>query len=285
MATAADSRTIGERPLSADIDVFGLTDRGKVRPRNDDHYLIASLHKMMQVHQTSLPPDQLHDITSESRGYLFIVADGVGGRPGGDRAAGTALQAIAQYATHTMRLYYHHDPAQESLFLSELQEGVERSHEVVRTQAAGTATTLTMVVVRWPRAYVVQVGDSRTYRLRDGRLEQLTKDQTMAQELVDAGILPEARAADSRWKHVLSSALGGQEATPVITTTDCRWDDVMLLCTDGLTKHVSDAEIEQQLKTVMSAEAICRNLVNLALERGGSDNVTVIAGRLKDRGS
>jgi protein phosphatase len=263
--------------------VFGLTHPGLVRRNNEDHFLIASLHKTMQVHATSLPLDGLGALVSESRGYLCVVADGVGGRPGGEHASGTALQAIAQYATHTMRFYYRHDPQQESQFLAELQQAVAQSHAAVLGAARGTATTLTMVMFRWPRAYLVHVGDSRCYRLRDGRLEQISKDQTMAQALVDAGVLRASQAAETPWAHVLSSALGAEEAKPEISVVDHQWDDVMLLCTDGLTKHVADAEIAAELGTVKSAELNCRHLLDLALSRGGSDNVTMIAGRLRDR--
>ncbi|MGH7674833.1 MAG: PP2C family protein-serine/threonine phosphatase, partial [Gemmatimonadales bacterium] len=86
-------------------------------------------------------------------------------------------------------------------------------------------------------------------------------------------------------RNVLASALGGPQATPVATTTDCRWHDVLLLCTDGLTKHVSEEEIRTELLKVTSAEASCRALVDLTLERGGSDNVTVVIGRLRQRAS
>jgi protein phosphatase len=282
MTSLADSTSAVPRPQSTEIDVFGLTHPGHVRPNNEDQFLIASFHKTMQVHGTSLPLKSL-DLTRESRGYLCAVADGVGGRPGGEHASGTALQALAQYATHTMRFYYQHDPNQESRFLTELQQVVAQAHAAVLDTAAGTATTLTMVMFRWPKAYLVQVGDSRCYRLRDGKLEQLSKDQTMAQALVDAGVLPAEQAGATRWAHILSSAIGAEEAKPVLTVTDHQRDDVMLLCTDGLTKHVTDDEIAVQLRDVKSAEQICRNLVDLALARGGSDNVTVVAGRLRER--
>jgi protein phosphatase len=270
------------RPQMSDIDVFGLTHPGLRRPINEDQFFIATIHKTMQVYSSSLPAETLPELTSESRGWLFMVADGVGGRPEGEKASATALRAIAEYVTHTMRFYYRDDPRHtEASFLRDLQNAVLRSDEVVRAQAEGTATTLTMVAVRWPRAYLIQVGDSRCYRLRDGRLEQLTKDQTMAQALVDAGVLPPGAAEESRWRHVLSSAIGGRDTTPVTTPMDCRWSDVVLLCTDGLTKHVNDDEIKAELASAKSSEEICRSLLALALDRGGSDNITLVAGRLR----
>jgi protein phosphatase len=147
----------------------------------------------------------------------------------------------------------------------------------------GGATTLTLVAVLWPRAYLVQVGDSRCYRLRDGQLERVSRDQTVAQHLIESGALTQTEARRSPLRGVLASALGGHEAVPQTTASDARWDDVLLLCSDGLTRHVSDAEVEAELQAIASAEASCRRLVDLALDRGGEDNVTVIISRLKPR--
>jgi len=277
------------RPVTSDVDCFGLTHQGKVRSKNDDHFLIASLHKLMRVHQTSLPDPDAMPLVSETRGFLFMVADGVGGRPHGDVASGTALRYIAQYVTHLMDLYHRLDPERETQFLAELEKSVQRSHEVLlaETERAGEgrggATTLTMVAAVWPRAYLVQVGDSRCYRLRDGTLERMSRDQTMAQALVEQGALSPSDAEHSPLRNLLASALGGNEARPMTATTDIRWDDVMLMCTDGLTKHVPEAEIEAELRATASAEATCRRLVDLALERGGTDNVTVLVSRLRPR--
>lgn len=270
-----------DRPLGHQIDVFGLTDAGRVRATNEDEFLIASLHKTMLVHHTSLPAPALTNLTSENHGYLLLVADGVGGAQSGEIASETALSSIAQYATHTMHCCYSADPQKVEQFLGDLQRTVLQVHEMLRASGGGMATTLTMVVVLWPRAYVVHVGDSRCYRLRNGVLEQLTTDQTMAAALVEAGVMTAEAAANSRWRHVLSSALGANEAMPMATPYDCQWDDRVLLCTDGLTAHVSDDEIAAQLRDGESAEAIVRTLVELALSRGGRDNVTVIAGRLR----
>ena len=280
-----------QRPASADVDVFGLTDRGQVRRENQDQFLIASLHKLLRVHQSSLAADDVSPLISDTRGWLFLVADGVGGRPDGQAASGTAIKSIAHYVTHLTDLYRRLDPEKETVFLAELEASVRRTHEVLREEGEkeyagrGGATTLTMVAALWPRAYLVQVGDSRCYRLRNGKLARMSTDQTVVQELVDSGAITETEAHRSPLQGVLSSALGGQEATPLTRTADMRWDDVMLLCTDGLTRHVNDQEIEAELKQIRSAEQSCRRLVSLALERGGTDNVTVLIGRLRSRRS
>jgi protein phosphatase len=189
-----------------------------------------------------------------------------------------------------MDLYQQLDEDIEPEFEAELRRSVELSHEAVRQAGdadedrVGMATTLTMVCFRWPKAYIVHVGDSRGYRLRNGDLELLTKDQTMAQAMVDAGALSPDQAARSRLNHILYSAIGATRAEPYSVTTDAQWDDRMLICTDGITKHISDLEIRDALRDMTTAEATARNLLQLALDRGGSDNTTLIVGRL-NRGS
>ena len=269
------------RPTRANVDVFGLTHPGRVRSANEDQYLVATLHRTLQVERSSLPPDQLRTFSSGTRGYLFLVADGVGGLAGGDRASGAAVRTVARYVTGATHCFYDVGPGDDQVLLDELRKTVLDAHGLLLEQEAGTATTLTMVFIAWPRAYLVHVGDSRCYRLRDGKLELLTTDQTLAQALVDSGVMSAAEANKTPWKHVLSSALGGQEATPATIMSDCHWDDVMLLCTDGLTKHVTDEEIGDALRREQTSEETCNGLVALALERGGSDNVTVVVGRLR----
>lgn len=276
-----------ERPNPEAVDVFGLTHVGMVRSENQDCFLVASLHKSMQVHHTNLPEAELGELRSPSRGYVFLVADGVGGVPGGQDASRTALSAIVDYVLQAMDLYVQLDPDVEPQFLAQLQRSVEQSHEVVRMAGeadvshAGMATTLTMVCIRWPRGYLVHVGDSRCYMLRDGELMLLTKDQTMAQAMVDAGTLSPDQAEESNLKHVLYSAIGALRAEPMTYSTTLRHSDIMMLCSDGITKHVSDEEIRDHLAACTSAEATAKALVDLALDRGGSDNTTVVIGRIR----
>jgi protein phosphatase len=279
-----------DRPHRAHIDVFGLSHAGRVRTENQDQFLIASVHKSMRVIQTSMPRGPVGEIHGPSYGHVLLVADGVGGTPGGRAASGTALNAITDYVLRAMDLYVEFDAALEPEFVAGLRRSVEHGHEVVRLAGQadedqeGMATTLTMVYFRWPRAFIVHVGDCRLYRLRDGHLELMTKDQTMAQAMVDAGALSPAQAERSALRNILYSALGASRAEPYIVTTDHQWEDRMLLCTDGLTKHVSDDEIRDALERMTSAETTATGLLDLALERGGSDNTTLIVGRLRPPG-
>lgn len=272
-------------PEDQDVDVFGISHVGKVRDNNEDQFLVASLHKTIKVWNTSLVDRHLNDLASDSIAFLMMVADGVGGNVAGEVASHTALDAVARYCTQTVSAYHNLDARMEDGFLKELETSVQRCHQAVRAEAErnptqrGMATTLTMVAVIWPQAYVVQVGDSRCYRLRDGELTQLTTDQTLAQALIDQGAASED-ADLSRIKHLLTSVIGSKHA-PVTTRFSLQWDDVLMLCTDGLTNHLSDDKIRECLLNAGTAEEMSRSLVAQALDCGGTDNVTVVVGRLK----
>jgi len=282
----------GERPRDRELDLFGLTHRGKVRKDNQDHFLLATVHHQIAVHGTSLPSPERLPLRGERLATIMLVADGVGGSAAGGDASRLAAETVARYVASTMRCYHTAGSAQEGEFLAALREAALEAHEAVRgaadTRASDPAlprtmaTTMTLAMVVWPWAYVLQVGDSRCYYYWDGELRQVTRDQTVAQDLVDSGMLKPERAATSPFSRVLASSIGGGEASPVVTRLDIRQRGcVLLLCSDGLTTHVSDAEIATRLAAMTSAEQLCGSLLDLALERGGTDNVTVIAGRAR----
>ena len=164
-----------------------------------------------------------------------------------------------------------------------------RSHEAVlaksREVAEGRtmATTLTLWMGVWPWFYLLQVGDSRYYLYRNGVLTQITRDQTIAQDLLDQGVFTRSMAARSQYSNVLSSALGGEAALPVITRLRADWNNVHLLCTDGLTKHVPDERIAEVLSRMTSAREGCEQLLAEALDAGGTDNISIIIGRAVPR--
>jgi protein phosphatase len=278
------------KPRDEDLDFFGLTHQGKVRKDNQDHFLISTLHKTIRVHSTSLPNPELLELPSQRLASFSMVADGVGGHAGGEEASRAALEAIAEYVINTMYCFYAVDAENEAVFLQSLQDAAAHCHDSVVARAResgikqGMATTLTAAIGLWPYLYVLQVGDSRCYRLRHGELEQLTRDQTLAQDLVDSGVMPPARAQWSPLAHVLSSSIGGT-AQPIVTRNEITGNrtDVYLLCTDGLTKHVPDERIRDRLRSLVSSEQVCRALVDDALDGGGSDNVTVVVLRALPR--
>jgi len=272
------------KPRDEEIDVYGLTHPGHVRPSNQDHFLICSLHKTVRVHATSLPQPERLPLDAERLAFLGVVADGVGGVSGGEEASQTAVAAVYEYITQSLRCYYTEDPAHEPTFHTALQAAIEAAHHRVlesplEGSARAGATTLTLALAVWPRVYVVHVGDSRCYLWREGTLHLITRDQTVAAALADAGVLSAEEAERSPHSHVLTSAVGGETLTPATSVIHSRWGDVLLLCSDGLTKHVADEAIGRHLGGLESARAACERLVDDALAGGGSDNVTVLIGR------
>jgi protein phosphatase len=285
IATSGLGRAAGPKPADSELDVFGLTHPGKVRRENQDHFLICQLRRQIHVHSTSLPDPQGLPLESERLAMLAMVADGVGGGPAGEVASRLTVEAVTRYVGESIECYYRADPADDEAFARALIDAALRSHADLRSRGGAEsersrmATTLTLFLGVWPRAYLVQVGDSRYYLLRDDRLIQITRDQTVAEELVTRGVLSRPEAARMPWANVLSSAIGGSDATPVVTRIDQDRSLVHLICSDGLTKHVSDGRIAERLRSMASARQACEALLEDALEGGGTDNVTVIVGR------
>ena len=277
----ANPGSSSRKPRDEELDFFGMTHAGLVRRDNQDHYLVSTLHKTARVRSTSLPNPELFELPSQRLASFGMVADGVGGHHGGETASRAAVESIADYVKETMKAFYTADENDESAFFSALQDAAATCHRTVieRADASGqstAATTLTLFVAVWPSLYILHVGDSRFYQYRGGELRQLTRDQTMAQDLVDVGAIPREVAARSPLAHVLTSAIGGSEATPDVSRVEVKRGDVLLLCTDGLTKHVSDDRIAERLRSMTSSEQVVRTLIDDALAGGGTDNVTVL---------
>jgi len=273
------------KPRDDEIDIHGLTHPGKVRTENQDHFLICALRRQTVVQLSSLPdPDRLMG-ESERVGLLMMVADGVGRGSKGGEASRIALEGVARYVSGSMRCYYAAGSSDDREIFQALQEGALQCHaELLRRgeeepEYHGMATTLTLYLGAWPRAYLLQAGDSRCYLLRGGELTQITRDQTMAQELIDLGVLTRADASSSRLSHTLSSSIGGRQTAPVVTRIGLDWDTVVLLCSDGLSRHVPDERIRERLRSMTSARQVCEDLVQDALDAGGQDNITVVVRR------
>lgn len=271
----------------ARVDAAGATDIGKVRPTNEDQYLIAGLRRVVDIEETSIPVEGRLEFSRGATALLLLVADGVGGGRGGEEASRRTLDTIVRYVAGSSLFFASPTQEAQHALLHDLTLSVQWSHAAVRDEAAertslhGMATTLTMVLVLWPRAYVVQIGDSRCYHLRSPTITQVTKDQTMAQEMVDEGLLPAASADRSPLSHVLSQAVGNKEGAiwPEISSLELREGDTLVLCTDGLTKHIAQDEIAEVVTTAASAREACTALIDAALKAGGSDNVTVVTTR------
>ncbi len=267
------------------LESFGQTDTGKVRSNNEDQFVIGTLRKSLELHYTSLDDQSPLGNLNSSEAMFFVVADGVGGRPDGELASGAAVQSMLQYIAQTAGCFNNLDVTRENEFLERLESGVQRAHQQIQREFGGPggapSTTLTMATLVGQRAYLIHVGDSRAYYLHSGRLRQLTRDQTMGNYMVDAGAWTEEQAARAKVGGNLTSTVGGAEMAPEVGLVDLEPGDTLLLCSDGLTKHVDDARIATFLGRPDSAESICKALVSAALEAGGTDNVTVVVARMQ----
>lgn len=279
----APTRTAQRKPRDDELEAYGVTHRGKVRAENQDHFLIGSLRKRINVRQSSLSLDQI-PLEEERVASFMMVADGVGGGQKGEQASRLALEIVTKYIAEGARCYYRFDEEGVDL-VQALEEGARRCHDAIQERAAsdesaaGMATTLTLFIGVWPWNYILQVGDSRYYQYRNGALTQISRDQTVAQELADQGIMPRDLVPRSPLTHVLSSSIGGHQTAPVVTRIPSAWGTVHLLCSDGLTRHVSDERIAERLGTMQSARQVCEDLLQDALDGGGTDNITVVVGR------
>jgi protein phosphatase len=247
------------------IRLAGLTDIGRVRRRNEDSLALASDHG------------------------VAVVADGMGGHPGGDEASRIAAQ-VALDRLVTLR---KGDQGETSAppWASAMAEVVIHAHAAVRRRSeevpehAGMGTTLTAMVADSARALWVvgHVGDSRAYQYREGVFRQVTRDDTWVQERVDAQELTPDQARRHPFGHIVTQGLGlDQPPRPRVLTGDLRRGDVYLLCTDGLAGMVEDELIAGVIRdqardsgAPFDAGMVCRTLVDMANRRGGHDNVTL----------
>lgn len=275
----------GGKPRFDDTDAWGLTHRGWVRETNQDHFLVGALTSGVQVEGTSLDYEVDSVTFLERTASLGVVADGVGSGAGGEHAARVAVQALVREVSRSFYRAEVVEATDPEVFSRLLQDAALECHESLVQRAEqepgrGTfATALTLFLGLWPHAYLLQVGDTRCYLYHDGVLTQITRDQTWAQDLIDQGTLSQTRAQASQWANVLSSSIGGQESTPVVTRIERSRGDVILLCTDGLTKHVRDERIEQRMAEIQSSRRLAEDLLEDALDDGGTDNISIIVGR------
>jgi protein phosphatase len=273
------------RPQYSNIDVWGLTHVGKVREENQDHFFVGSLARGVAVDGTSIEAEGRRVLHVERLASLGIVADGVGGSSGGEEASRRAVRDLVSSVSQFFHDAEYRESKDPAVFSRLLHDAALAVHESLLQKAEVEggerrfATTLTLFLGLWPHAYLLQVGDSRCYMYRDGQLTQITRDQTLAQDLVDAEALTQRVAQRSRWNDVLSSAIGGSEAAPVVTRVTRDWGSVLLLCSDGLTKHVSDELIEERLASMTGSRQAAEQLLQDALDGGGTDNITIVVGR------
>lgn len=250
MANKRPITQIGDTPRTPmKITAAGLSDKGTVREINEDNYLMR---------------DRL---------CLWAVADGMGGHSRGDFASETVVEAL-----------YHVRPwAQPKALLLDVVSRLEDANQRLRQEAEknesdAIGSTVVCILMLDREGLVVWAGDSRAYRVRRGEIAQLSKDHSVVEDLVDAGLLKAEDAESHPHAHVLTRAVGAADTLELdFERITLEAGDTYILCSDGLTRVVSDAELREMVATEQHPERICDMLIDLALKRGASDNVTVVS--------
>jgi protein phosphatase len=269
-----------DRPLT--VGVFGLSDTGRVRPSNEDRFVVVEMVRTMYVHHTNVAQSQAQ--YGSHRGHLLLVADGVGGNQAGEVASALSVVSVEGFVLNTLKHFFSGDAPQEQSVLKEFQSALLQAdarifEEVSRhPELLGMATTLTMAFAVNRSLLVAHVGDSRCYLLSGGELSQLTQDHTMVAQMVRDGSLSAAEACHHPCRHVITNFLGGKDPGALVEMhkLDLEPGDVVLLCTDGLTEMLTDDRISGILQEEKEPRRACERLVAEANEQGGKDNITVI---------
>jgi serine/threonine protein phosphatase PrpC len=265
------------------VSVFGKTDLGRTRDHNEDTFLVADLSS---GNASLLPEVREHEIGP--RGSLFMVADGMGGAAAGELASEMAADLIYR---HLSTAWAQDEDASPARFAFRMKEAVELANQQIygyareHPEVRGMGTTVTAAGVFGEDLYLTQIGDSRGYLVRAGTAIQLTRDQSLMQRLVDAGELTQEEAEQSERRNIILQALGPDPRVKVdLSRQVLRRGDTLLICSDGLSGLVKREEFADMVATHDDLPSLCTALIDLANERGGPDNITVVAVRFDGEG-
>jgi protein phosphatase len=265
------------------VSVFGKTDLGRTRDHNEDTFLVADL----STGNASLHPHvRRHEVGP--RGSLFMVADGMGGAAAGELASAMAADLIYR---HLATVWAMDEDASPERFAFRMKEAVELANRQIYSYARehpevrGMGTTVTAAGLNGHDLYLAQIGDSRAYLIRNGEAIQLTKDQSLMQRLVDAGELTEEEAEQSERRNIILQALGPDPRVKVdLTHQPLRRGDTLIICSDGLSGLVRREEFASVVRRHPELADLCSALIDLANDRGGPDNITVVAAHFEGDG-
>jgi protein phosphatase len=285
--TPTDVRSPGVTSAAVQVDLAARSHAGLVRPNNEDHFLVVRLHRALQTLLTNLP-EGLLPLREEEVGYVLVVADGMGGMAAGEVASRSAIRTLINLALATPDWVMMKEGPEIERVMQRMAERYRRVDAALREEAradpslAGMGTTMTLACSLGVNLILAHVGDSRAYLLRGGALHSLTRDHTLVQELVDRGVVRPKQAARHPFRQFLTRALGGGgEIEAEVQQVLLAHADQLLLCTDGLTDMVDATSIGAILQSSASSDEACQSLVDLALQNGGKDNVTVVLARYR----
>jgi protein phosphatase len=278
------------KPASTDVrvEVGAVSHTGRIRSRNEDHFLVSRVSRQQQILQTNMPPNSLPDYTGED-GYLFIVADGMGGMAAGEVASRLAISTSLKLFQRSERWGFRVNQRVARELFERISEDLREIDRTLTEKSAkdrrllGMGTTLTAAYSMGIDLFIVHLGDSRVYLYRGGVLKQLTKDHTVAQAMADAGYISPEDVRRHVKRNALTNFLGGHHGK---VKADLRWlrlndGDRLLLCSDGLNEMVDDPTIAKILAEHGDPNAASQRLLEAALDGGGKDNVTVIVAQYR----
>lgn len=270
------------------VDLFGMTDKGFVRTKNEDHFLIVRAGRAVETVLTNLSESEtMPGELFEESAYGMVVADGVGGERAGEIASRRAIYTLLSLGLHTPDWQFRWGPKERNTVMYRMRDRFRRINAALLRDAtanaslSGMCTTMTAAITNGNDLVLGHIGDSRAYLLHDSKLVKLTSDHTVGARLVEEGTHSPRDPLVLELRGLLLQALGSREGecNPDVHDHMLEDGDQLLLCTDGLSDMVNDEEIEVVLNTANSAKSACRSLVDLALSAGGRDNITVIVAR------
>ena len=287
IAAAAKLEPQAESALTQ-VDIAACSHPGKKRPNNEDSYLVCQIQRNLNTVTTNLPPELVPAPHSEVA-YAMFVADGMGGAAGGEVASRTAISALIDLVVQTPDWVFSQQEGWAKQVLRRMELRFEKLRGILDKEVSkdprltGMGTTMTVAGSLGRILLIAHLGDSRVYAYTHGQLIHLTKDQTMAQLLADMGVITQEDAQSHHARHVLTGAItaDAQSADVELRIERLNDGDQLLLCSDGLTDMVSDADIAAVLAKKQPSQQSSEELVDLALEAGGKDNVTVIVASYK----
>jgi len=262
---------ISDRNVHVTVTAFGLTDPGRVRKNNEDAFLVAQLAHAAD----GTTPSEVTRFDADEHAVVLAVSDGMGGADAGEVASALVVQSLREAMMQA-----------EGRWDEATKKAVEKANLAVWDASKepgkrGMGATVTAVCVQGNTAHIAEVGDSRAYLVRNGRIRQVTRDQSFVQFLVDSGALKPEDAATYPMKNVVLQAMGQNPDVQVaLGRLELRRGDRLLLCSDGLSGMVTANEMRDAIERARGLDDACRDLIALANERGGEDNITVVIAEL-----
>ncbi len=270
-------------PSALHLTFCAQTHIGQVRQGNEDNFLILDLARKTSWTGIAGEATGLQTLDLEPRGVVFAVSDGMGGALAGEVASRMAVEIVGELMP---RLQTYEEYSKLTL-AEQLRVAIEQSNAaihiegIVNAQCHGMGATFTAVAIANDHACFAQVGDSRAHLIRDGKITRITKDQSVVQQLIDLGQITEEEAALHPRRNYILQALGAQpDVDVVVSYLPLRANDILLLCSDGLSGKMVNEEMAALVAVAVDLQEACDKLIELANERGGEDNITVLLARV-----